>query len=367
MNKPIIKIGSFQLYCIFLQAQFGSSILSIANQLNDTSGTSAWMACLIGGGINMVFIYFIWLLVTKAPQSNVFQMIMQRFGNIGGRFLLFILSVLYGIFAYIILTNWIFTTNAWAYERTPAWMLGFIFIALCTYLTIKPISVYARFAVFATFFTPLFIIFAIYTMKDSNIYNVLPILDASPLNLLHGSFLVLWALAGIEIMLVLPRYVQHLGAKKVLRIAMLSNGTTAVLYTFCVFASMIVFGTEMITYIREPLLYQMKAISFDIIERIDLIIISVWILFVMSSFCSYFILFVSSIAAMFKKKEEAPMGIVVCCGGILFIASLYEVDVDMLSFIQQYIDQTLTAVSLVILIIILFMIKLIGMKGIRKS
>ncbi|RIE05267.1 GerAB/ArcD/ProY family transporter [Cohnella faecalis] len=338
MNKQALRVGPFQLYCILMQAQFGSAVISIASDLNDKSGTSAWISCLIGGLANMIFVYLIWLLASKAPNSNVFQMLLQRLGGIFGRCLLAILAAFYAGIAYVILTNWIYTTDLWAYERTPKWVLLFLFIALCSYLVIQPVTVYARFAVLTTFFAPLFVIFAVYMFKDWNTYNLLPLLDKGPLKLLRGSVVVLWALAGIEILLVIPQYVKHLGARKVLRIALLSNGTTVLFYTFSVFSSLVLFGSEMISYIREPLLYQMKAVSFDIIERMDLIIISVWILFVMTSFCSYFILCVSSIAAMLKKKEEVPLWLALVCGGLLFIASIWRFSADQLDRFHEIIN-----------------------------
>jgi spore germination protein (amino acid permease) len=367
MTKQAQHIGPFQLYCVLMQAQFGSAVISIASDINDKSGTSAWISCLIGGVINSLFVYLIWVLAIKAPKSNVFRMLMQRLGGLIGRCLLAVLACFYAIIAYVILTNWIYTTDLWAYERTPNGVLLFIFIAVCIYLIVQPIIVYARFAVLATFFAPVFVIFAAYTLKDWNTYNLLPLIDAGPLKLLDGSIVVVWALAGIEIMLVLPRYVHHIGANKVLRIAMYSNGTTVLFYTFCVLSSTVVLGTDMISYIREPLLYQMKAISFNIIERIDLIIISIWILFVVTSFCSYFILFVSSIAAMLNKTEKTPIWLVIVCGGVFFIAGMWRTSADQLDRLHHYINYWVASMSFGLIAGILLILKMLGTKGTERS
>lgn len=366
MTTGTLRIGSVQLYCILLQAQFGSAVISIASHLNKISGSSAWISCFIGGVLNCLFVFFIWLLASKASTSNVFQMLMQRLGGGLGRFLLVILACIYAIIAYVILLNWLYTTHLWAYERTPRAVLLLIFICVCIYLIVKPVSVYARFAVFTTCFAPIFLIFAAYSFPDWNFDYLLPLIDRGPLNLFKGSIIVLWAFAGIEIMLVLPQYVNHLDTKKVLRIALYSNGSTMLFYTFCVFSSTALLGPDMIAYTREPLLYQMKAISFNIIERMDLIMITIWILFVLTSFCSYFLLFVSSIAAMMKRKQETPLWLTIGCGCVFFLAGIYRWRANELDRLYNYLDNWVGVVSIGCIAAIVLILKMKGTKGAEK-
>ncbi|OCT13632.1 hypothetical protein A8709_18760 [Paenibacillus pectinilyticus] len=367
MTKGALRIGPIQLYCILTQAQIGSAVISIAGDINEESGGSAWISCLAGGVINCLFVYLVCLLASKAPNSNVFHMLMQRLGGVFGRLLLASLACFYAIIAYVILLNWLYTTHLWAYERTPRTVLLLIFISVCIYLILKPVTVYARFAVLTTCFVPVLVIFTAYSYKDWSMENLLPLIDRGPLNMFKGSIIVLWALAGIEFMLILPRYVNHMDAKKVLRIALYSNGTTMLFYSFSVFSSTALLGPDMISNIREPLLYQMKAISFNIIERMDLIIISLWILFVVMSFCSYFILFVSSLAAILKKKEETPLWLTIGCGSLFFIAGIWSWSASQLDLLHHYFDFWVGVVSFICIAGLLLILKMRGTKGAEQS
>ncbi|WP_141505635.1 GerAB/ArcD/ProY family transporter [Paenibacillus luteus] len=328
------KLGLFQLYCIVMQAQFGSAIISIAHSVSEKSGPGGWVSCLLGGAANSLFIYMLWRLMMSAGERNVFQFLMQRLGGFGGRIILTLSILLYVLILYIILSGWLYTTELWAYPRTPEWFLLLTLFGVCIYLALQPFRVYARFAVFCTLFMPLFIVLSGYMLKDWNPYHLLPIFEAGPLSILDGAFVALWGLTGAEIMLILPGYFTNADRVKVLRTAMYASWTTTFFYAFCVFSSMALFGKEMIVFIREPLLYQMKAISLNVIERFDLIVLSIWILFILTSFYSYFMLIVSSISAMLKKQQEAYKPITYICGSVLYIICLYQLTAEQLDQLQ---------------------------------
>ncbi|GLX66106.1 GerAB/ArcD/ProY family transporter [Paenibacillus glycanilyticus] len=363
------KLGLFQLYCIVLQSQFGSAIISIAHAVSEKSGTSGWVSCLLGGVANSLYVYMVWKLVASAGEHNVFQYIMQRLGGFGGRIVLTLTVLLNALILYIILSNWLNTTELWAYPRTPEWFLMLTLFGVCMYLALQPIRVYARFAVFCTLFIPSFIVMSGYMLKDWHPYHLLPVFEMGPLAVLDGAFVALWGLTGAEIILLLPGYINHADKAKVLRTAMYASWTTTVIYAFCVFSSMALFGKEMIHLIREPLLYQMKAISLNVIERFDLIIITIWILFILTSFYSYFMLIVSSISAMLRKRQEVSKAATYVCGTILFAICLYQLTADQMDQLQAITNRFAPLISFGLIASMLFLLWLAGLrnKGGRKS
>ncbi|WP_042162471.1 GerAB/ArcD/ProY family transporter [Paenibacillus gorillae] len=356
------KQGLFQLYCVVMQAQFGSAIISIANAVGKKSGPGGWVACLLGGAINSLYIYMLWKLMVSAGDRNVFQFLMQRLGGFGGRVILTLSIALYSLILYIILTGWLYTTELWAYPRTPEWFLMLTLFGVCMYLALQPFRVYARFAVFCTLFMPSFILLSGYMLKDWNPYHLLPVFEAGPLSILDGAFVALWGLAGAEIMLLLPGYYSYADRVKVLRTAMYASWTTTFFYAFCVFSSMALFGKDMIVFIREPLLYQMKAISLNIIERFDLIVLSLWILFILTSFYSYFMLIVSSISAMLRKQQETPKSITYVCGIVLFAICLYQLTAEQLDQLQALTNRYASLISFGLIACMLLLVWLTGLK-----
>ncbi|BFT69353.1 GerAB/ArcD/ProY family transporter [Paenibacillus sp. P36] len=363
MMRSSPRVGAFQLYSLIVQSQFGSTAISIAHDVNAKSGTSGWISCLLGGAISLLFVYFVWKVSSQASNGNVFQLIMNRLGGWTGRLLLLIFSLLYALIAYIILSNWIYTTGLWAYQRTPQFFLLLCLIGLSVYLVIQPVTTYARFCVLSVCFIPIFIFLSMYTLKEWDIYNLLPLISASPFKIFDGAIVILWSLLGVEILLILPKYHQDLAPKKVLKIALLSYATTIGLYTFSTLSSLALFGTETISYIREPLLYQMKAISLNIIERMDLLIITIWILFVMTSFCTYFMLFVSSLSAMLKQKKEIPLVLTLICGFLLLLASMKRLTADQLDRFHLQVNYYVQGCSLGLILCVLLLLKIFPAKN----
>lgn len=365
MTRNPNVIGKLQLTCMIIQAQFGSAIITIAHALNEKAGTGAWVSCLLSGIINTFYVYLMWKLAGKAKGMNVMQMLMQRLGGFIGRGILIIMGVFYALISYLVLTNWIVTTDLWAYPRTPVWFLLLALISVCFYMSRKPIRVYARFSVLATIFMTFFILLSLFTVKDWNHYNVMPVLESGWLKILDGSLTAQWALMGIEFLLLLPCYYEHLDMRTVLRMTLYGNWATTIFIAFCTFSSTALFGTDMISYIGQPLLYQMKAISFNVIERFDLIVISIWILFILTSVYSFFMLFVSSISAIFKQPQAAPLPIAIVCAILLFTASAYQLTVEQLNIVNGLIGRFGPFFSFSLIIVILLLLRFAGI--FRKS
>jgi spore germination protein (amino acid permease) len=356
------KLGLFQLYCIVMQAQFGSAIISIANAVSKKAGPGGWVSCLLGGVANSLFIYMLWKLMMSAGERNVFQFLMQRLGGFGGRVILTLSILINVLILYMILSGWLYTTELWAYPRTPEWFLMLTLFGVCIYLALQPFRVYARFAVFCTLFMPSFIVLSGYMLKDWNPFHLLPVFEAGTLSIFDGAFVALWGLTGAEIMLLLPGYFTNADRVKVLRTALYASWTTTFIYAFCVFSSMALFGKEMIVFIREPLLYQMKAISLNVIERFDLIVLSVWILFILTSFYSYFMLIVSAMSAMLKKQQEAHKPITYVCGCVLFTICLYQLTSEQLDQLQAMTNRFAPLLTFGLIACMLLLVWLTGLK-----
>jgi len=63
--------------------------------------------------------------------------------------------------------------------------------------------------------------------------------------------------------------------------------------------------------------------------------ISIWIFFVMTSFCSYFYLFVSSVSTLFRRKTEKPIVLTAICGGLLFVAGLWRLSTEQIDQLNK--------------------------------
>ncbi|CAH1226697.1 Spore germination protein YndE [Paenibacillus allorhizoplanae] len=368
MKTVNMPIGPVQLFCLLFQSQFGLGVLSLPHAVNANAGPDGWIACLFGGLLNTILLILVWMLSQHDRSKTVFQMLLQRLGPYLGRLFILAFAVYSFTICYEALASWIFITHLWAYEKIPAWMLALLLIGGCTYLVSKPPRVFARFAVFATAFVPLFIALICYTLKDADLHNVMPLFSSGLVKIGYSTWQSMMSFIGLEILLVLSPCIQ-MPSKSILRIAIFCNITITAIYMLCVFASMAIFNSEVISFIRHPLLFQFKTISFKLIERTDIIVLAVWILFIITTLSTYLLLFVSSVTAIASPKKGIKLPTLLVCALVLILLGQRELDVSQLSRFQNFVSLYVPAAAIGIPAMMLMMIYLkrwlSGGKGVR--
>lgn len=368
MKTVNMPIGSIQLFCLLFQAQFGLGFLSIPHAVNAYAGSDGWIACLFGGLLNTILLILVWILSKHDRSKTVFQMLLQRLGPYLGRFFILAFAVYAFTICYEALASWIFITHLWAYEYVPAWMLALLLIGGCTYLVSYPTRVFARFAVFATAFVPLFIALICYTLKDADFHYVRPLFSSGFVKIGHGAWESMMSFIGLEILLVLSPCLQ-MPSKSVLRTAIFCNITITAIYMLCVFSSTVIFSSEIINFIRHPLLFQVKTISFKIIERTDIIVLAVWILFIITTLSTYLLLFVSSVTAIASPKKGIKLPALIVSALVLIVLGQRELDVSQLnrvqSFVSLYGPAAVFGIPAMMLMMIYLKKWLTGGKGVR--
>ncbi|WP_308635196.1 GerAB/ArcD/ProY family transporter [Paenibacillus silvisoli] len=369
MNHAKLPLGPIQLFCLLFQAQFGLGVLSLPHSI-DMAESDGWIACLFGGLLNIILVLLVCKLVRYDWSKTVFQMLRTKLGPYVGSLLLLAVAVYSFTICYETLANWIFLSNLWAYEKTPAWMLTLLLVGGCALLVYHPIRVFARFSTFAMAFVPVFVLLICYTLKDANLDYVLPVFAAGPMKIGSGAWNSMMSYVGVELLLVLAPCVQMPPAS-VLRVAIYSNIAIMAVYMLCTFSATAIFGSEMVSFIHDPLLFQFKTISFKMIERTDLLVLTMWILFIMTTLSSYYFLFVSAVTSMWGSTPNKRVRLWVLIAGAvaLFVLGEWQLTVSQLTRLQHFIGLYVPAAAFGLPILMLLMMslskRLSGGKGVR--
>ncbi|RAP77022.1 GerAB/ArcD/ProY family transporter [Paenibacillus montanisoli] len=368
MKTVKLPIGPIQLFSLLFQAQFGLGVLSLPHAVDANAGPDGWIACLLCGLFNCLQLLMIWKLSEQDRSITVFQMLRRRFGPwLGGLFNAAI-AVYSLTICYETLVNWVFISNLWAYENTPAWMLALLLVGVSAYLVAKPIRVFARFAAFAMAFVPLFIALICYTLKDAQLDFILPVFSSGLANIGMGAWSSLMSFAGIGILMVLSPGFQ-MPSKSVLRIAMITNIAVTAVYMLCAFSTTVIFSSEMIGFIREPLLFQFKTISFKLIDRTDLIVLTIWILFMLTTLSTYLLLFASAVSALSNSKKESRLPALSVIAIVLVACGAWKLNVSQLTRLQDFIALYVPAAGIGMTLMMFMMVNLhkwlSGRKGVR--
>jgi spore germination protein (amino acid permease) len=305
MNKGENKITQFQLFFIIIQTQIGIRIISLPYDVFQFSKNDAWISVLVAGGLAQIGILLIWLLYRRFPVLTIFEMMSE----IIGKKLAFLLKICYisFLFSTALLTLLQFgqKVNTWILPRTPTWILLFLMIAVSVLCVKENLRVIARFFVVVSFLLIFLFAFTLVVFKDLNYLYLLPIGDSGLPNVLKGTNQALFALQGYELLLVVLPYCLGTGAGK-LKIALMANGFVTSVYMYLTIVMLAYFGPAAMRLIPDPILYIMKFKYLMIIDRVDLIFFSIWIVFVTTSFMMYLYLTSNGLSQLFRKKNHSP-------------------------------------------------------------
>jgi uncharacterized membrane protein len=136
-----------------------------------------------------------------------------------------------------------------------------------------------------------------------NFSYIFPITEAGWGKIFRAANDALFPLTGYENILVIYPFVEGKSGGK-LKAVSLANMVVTLFYTFEVFTSLIIFSPAIMPEISEPLLYMLKGFSFQIIQRIDLIFLSLWIFVVTTSIVAWTFVASVGLGRFFHRGEH---------------------------------------------------------------
>jgi spore germination protein (amino acid permease) len=289
-------------------------ILSLPYSLFQIAKIDGWISLIIAGILIQFSLVAIWKLCDRFPNLTLFEFQPKILGkNLG-----LIFNVIYTIhslfIAILILILYNSIVSKWILFETPSWVIILIMALTGAYFISSSPREIAR---FFTIVTPLLLIlfgFILYAYTGVHPLYILPIGEMGMRTIFKGSQDAVVALLGFDAALVFLAYTEGERSKKIKVISYASLCVT-ILYAFIVFTTYMYFNPEEIIIVPEPVLYMLKAFSFSIIERTDLIFLSVWTISVVTSFISYFFFAAKGVQKLFglkNNKKSAPYLAIIC-------------------------------------------------------
>ncbi len=196
----------------------------------------------------------------------------------------------------------------WILETTPKTVMIFLMIATGIYLGKQNLRVIARFFTIVNVLVFLLFVLSFFAFSNNlSFTNLLPISQSSITDMFKGSTQVTTALLGFEILLFIFPFV--LGQEKQMLKKMTSAiATVVIIYLYFAVLTLATFSQKEIAIVPEPVLYMLKGLSFRVVERIDMIFLSYWIIPMTTSFVVYLYIASSAAGKMFHKgKRKYPV------------------------------------------------------------
>ncbi|MCP3738185.1 GerAB/ArcD/ProY family transporter [Rossellomorea sp. BNER] len=354
------KISPFQLSFLILQTQIGVGVLSLPYTVYTVSKGDAWISTLLAGLFVQLAIVIIWFLCRRYPQYSIFRISTLLLG----RHFSILINLVYLIYFVMVgcLTITLFSRvlDIWVLPLTPNWVPILLLILTTVYLINENLRIVARFYVVVSFLLIFLFLLVSYSIKGSNLLYIMPIGNSGVIAILKGSKEALISMLGFEVILVAFASTQGESNGK-LKAATFANIFVTLFYAYLVFICSIYFSPKEIVIVPEPVLYLLKAFSFTVIERTDLIFLSIWIISVATSVMTYLYLASNCLSYLFKKKSHRKTLGFVAVG--IFICAIIPQTEQSLETISGIVEKG----SLVVIVIIpLFLLLLSLFKGTKE-
>ena len=317
--KTSQQINSVQFLFIIFQTQVGVGILSLPATLYSSAGKDGWLAILLAGIGFQGVIFVIYFLSKRFPTLTLYEYAPKIVGRLFGT----LISIGYILFAaltaILVLQLFQISIKSWILPQTPSIVVLLLLSLSGAYLVSGRIKVLGRFNQFVTIFVVPLVVMIIVTLRYSDIRYILPIGENGFSPILKATPEGFFSMIGFEMALFVFPYLQQKGKAALISLT-LSNIAVTSFYCCITLATYVFFSPKQFETLQAPTVYMLKGISFLIVDRIDLLFLSIWTVSVLTSFGSY--LYISSEGMKILTKRKQATWSIVITTLLIFILSL---------------------------------------------
>lgn len=350
MMNSKTSITTFQLIFILIHMQIGVGILSMPHDLFKASGTDSWITILVTGIITQLFIFLFGALMKRFPNNNIFGIARLLLGKKLGNVLTIMFSIFYIFFAVITLARFAYILRAWMLPHTPSWVILAIMCFTTVFIVKENIQVIARFTIIASVVFTSFIVVSIFVLDNATFSHLFPVGTNGFSPIIKGVPKTLYSYFGYELIVFLYPFVQPPN-KGIVRSATIANIFVTLFYFLLVVITLISFTAKELLQIPEPVLFLVKSISFEIIERPDLLFTSMWI--VLSATTIFIIIYISSLGLATVMRTTNLIYAAIIVTFVSFLGTLPVDDMFIMDALSKLGDRFIRPVILGVPIIFL--------------
>ncbi|SDM78380.1 GerAB/ArcD/ProY family transporter [Sediminibacillus halophilus] len=335
------KISRRQFFFIIIQTQIGVGVLSLPFDLHQAAKQDGWISFVLAGLCIQLLIVAMWLTARQFPDDDLISFLPKLFGNAIGKLLSSAYYLYFVCVCVLILVLFGRMLHLWILPNTPFWVLAILLAFTCLYLISSGLLVMARIYTFVSILLVIIFLLLVSALPDIQLVYLLPVGQTPIPQLVKGAQAAVLAMLGYISFFYLYPHTKGTPAER-LKTMSYANLFVILFYLFVVFVSFTYFSTSEITFVPQPVLYLLKAIELHVISRVDLFLLSMWIVSVATSFSTYLFMASKGLTDMFHSKK--PSRFAVFSTTLIVVASLI-VGID-----EQPIDsftQFVTHVSMV--------------------
>lgn len=362
------KISTFQVGVFVFNSILGVGILTLPASLVKEAGTDAWLLAIFSGLGNIPFVYFMSKVGERYGEQGLLGALKSLFGKILGT--LFSLPVLayYIIFPGIVVRIFAETIKLFMLNNTPLEFIIIPLLLLSVFLARLGVEPMSRFFEAVTPITVVILItlILIAVPNPKQLTNVRPFLTTPFIKYITGLRTGSFAFAGFEIIMILFPFIRK--PKGVFKATSISIMAIISFYTIIIIECLSKFGAKETKALIYPTMTLIKSsqVPGAFLERMEGLLISVWVLFVFTTVVS--LVYGFSVLGGDLLKHKQRKHIIPLFLPLMYLISLYGNNVAQLFDMIDKIGNTLAVFVLIVIPIIMYIMMLIkGRKGRKGS
>ncbi|WP_088066714.1 GerAB/ArcD/ProY family transporter [Gottfriedia luciferensis] len=274
------QVSPYLLFFIITSSQIGVGVLGFQRIIAKDAGYDAWISVIIAGIFVNLVVWFMYKMLTIA-EGDIIDAHKQLFGNIIGATFSLVILAYYTILCISVLRLYIEIVQVWMFPTLSTWLLAIFILLLCYYIVSGGFRVVVGIAFLSTIFTGvLYALLFHLPFEYVHVDNILPILDHSVKELLLSAKQSIYTMAGFEVLLMIFPFIRNGNSSQ--KYAQYGVGFSTLIFALSAFTTFLLLSEKQLVHVIWARIYIAKLIHFPFLERFEYILISSFLIKVLS-------------------------------------------------------------------------------------
>lgn len=278
------QLNGYHVVFLVQNVMMGTTILLLPNLLSSVGYSQWWLPLMFALIANLLLIPMVWLM-SQYSAYNLFAIHETLLGKWLGKGINVLLILYLIVLIAATCEGYLELIQVVALQDRTITGPLFIFFLLLVYIVNGGIKSIARFCIISFFLVTWIFYFLKWGITEGDIRHALPLFNFSMQELLTATKNGFFSMAGFELILFYFPYIIH--QKKVFKQASLGIWICGILYFVTALVSVMYYSEWQLENVLYPVLYLFNAVKFSFLERVDVIAISLWVFFILTTASAY--------------------------------------------------------------------------------
>ncbi|MDQ0243145.1 spore germination protein (amino acid permease) [Bacillus fengqiuensis] len=302
--RPSYQVSPFLVFFMIHSAQVGVGILTFPRSIAKEAGYDSWIGIIAAGLMTHLSLFFIFQLLKREHHSlsHIHHFV---YGKWLGRLFTFLFIIQFLWSGLAILREYVRVIQVWMFPSLPTWLPTLLILILLYYTISGGFRVMVGMCFFKVIVAAIITLPVFFTLGDADLGKLSLIPYHSMKELWGATKTMSFSYIGFEMVLAYYPFIQE--GPKSKKYAYLANAATTLLYLAVAFMCFFFYSEKQLSAVIWPYLTMSSSLEFSMIQRFELVFVSVWVLVIVP--CVILYLWCASRLAkeVFKVKQKYPL------------------------------------------------------------